>query len=199
MESMFLLNVRFIVACLLVAAAIWVLISGLRNKKRISLIAIFILLIPAGVLGYFEYNYDVTISQLSVAVQKVSGIKDASLRCERMSEAFFDVWANTDVINYGSTVAGLKYDECDHLISWYKSDNKNNITENQIIAIHLLDVETMRVSGQNNPALQECLAMKNDAFMAETLGATPNQANYIAFYYREKLHSTLTENENAFC
>lgn len=182
---------RIIIIGALVILAVVVVIYGLKNQKRVSFLALAILLIPAGVAGYFEYNWQTNQAQISLALQKFTGIKDAKLSCQRLSEGFFDAWSSKDTVDYGPTSAGLKYQECSNLIAWYTSKDKSQPTEDQMVAIHVLVREAMRIMGQSNPSLQECYAMseKNTEPLAEDLGATPDEARYIALYYQQHLHS----------
>lgn len=179
---------RVIVIAILVIVAIWIVIAGLKNSKRISWLVIFMLIAPAGASAYFEYKWVETQKEISVAVKAISGLKGAELQCQRMSEGFFDVWAHTKTLDSGSRTAGLKYNTCADLLSWYNGDTKSSPTPEQISAVHLLTHETIRISGQTDANLQECLAMKNDAAMALALGATTNQANYLAIYYKQNIH-----------
>lgn len=182
---------RLVVIALLLIATIWVIISGFKNQKRISLFAIFIFITPAGALGYFEYQWQQTQDKIAIAVQEISGNKEASFKCERLSAGFFDVWAKEKSIDSSPNVVQLKYSPCSSLFSWYNSAEKANPSEEQITAIHLLTKESMRVAGQNSDTLQECLAMKNDAQMARDLGASQNIANYVAEYYKQNINSKL--------
>jgi len=191
---------RLILIGALLILTIWVIVAGLRNQRRVSIFAILIFLLPAGGLGYFEYKWTTAQDEISVAVQKISGNKDGELACERLSSGFFDVWAKDKAITTSSTKVQLKYTPCSDLLSWYNSEDKSKPTEAQINAIHLLTRETMRISGQKEEKLQECLAMKNDALMAQSLGATSNQANYISLYYRQNINSKLDGSlQNVFC
>lgn len=179
---------RVIVVAILVIVAVWIVIAGLKNSKRVSFFVIFLLLAPAGASAYFEYKWVETQTNISAAVKTISGLKGAELKCQRMSEGFFDVWAHTQTLDEGALTVGLKYNTCASLISWYNGDTKSSPTPEQITAVHLLTHETIRITGQTDLNLQECLAMKNDAAMALALGATANQANYLAIYYKQNIH-----------
>lgn len=181
---------RIIIIGALVILAVVVVIYGLKNQKRISFLTVALLLIPAGIAGYFEYNWQNNQAQISVSLQKFTGIKTAKLSCQRLSEGFFDAWSSKDTVDYGPTSAGLKYQECADLLSWYTNKDKSQPTENQMTAIHVLVREAMRIMGQADPSLQECYAMseKNTEPLAEDLGATPDEARYIALYYQQHLH-----------
>ena len=123
-----------------------------------------------------------------MAVAQVSGIPSATLQCQRMSEGFFDAWSSEKTTDNGPKTAGLKYEICADLISWYNNTDKSSPTDAQINAVHLLTRESMRIAGKPDVSLQECFAMKNDNVMAEALGANVNEAQYMKLYYQQNIH-----------
>lgn len=190
---------RLIIIGLLVIAALWVLVAGLRNHKRVSFFALFILLAPAAIAGYFEYKWVEAQDQISIAVSEVSGVASAKLECQRMSEAFFDAWQSRETISDRPTIAGLKANTCSQLIGWHNDESNIKPTSDQIEAIHLLTRETMRISGQTTFEAQECSAIVNTINMAIALGASPDEANYIHLYYLQNIYPEVKISKKIYC
>jgi len=184
---------RLVLIALFCAAAIWILVAGFRNKKRISWLGIILMLIPAGGLTYFEYQWQQTQNKISLVVQDISGKKDTGFKCERLSFGFFDASADKRVIDSNDKVVELKYAECNTLLDWYKETDKSKPTEEQIVALHLFDQQVMRVSGQPNADLEECLAIKNYSAIAQKLGATPSQGDYMSLYYQQRIGASYSD------
>jgi hypothetical protein len=191
---------RLILIGVLAVLAIVIIIAGLKNRGRVSLFAVFLMVAPGGALGYFEYQWQTAQDEITAVVKEVSGNNDAVFKCERITHGFFDVWAKTKAISDDPNVVYPKYKSCADILSWYHNENKGSPTKEQIVSLHLLSTETMRVSGQTSPPLQECLAMKNDPVILTKLGATANQANYMTLYYIQNINSKLKpEFKGVFC
>lgn len=178
---------RLILIILLIAAAIWVFVLGFRNQKRISYFGIIVILIPAAALSYFEYTWQIAQDNISVVVQSITKSADTSFECQRMSFGFFDAESSEKVLSDNENLVKLKYSSCAALLKWYVSDEKNKPTEEQIESIHLFSRETMRVAGQKDLAMQECLAVKNDSAIVQKLGGSKELGNYVSLYYKQNL------------
>jgi len=189
---------RLVLVILLIAAAIWVFILGFRNQKRISYFGIFVILIPAGVLGYFEYTWQVAQQNIAAVVQSITKDPETSFECQRMSFGFFDAEAGEKAVTSNEKKVELKYTSCAALLAWYSSEEKNKPSEEQIGAIHLFTKETMRVAGQADEALQECLAVKNDAAVVQKLGGSEAVGQYISLYYQQNV-ADQTPERRVYC
>ena len=178
---------RLILIIVLIAVAMWILIAGIRNQKRISFLGIFLMLLPAGALGYFEYQWQTVQDEISVIVQDVTGKNDTKFECERLSFAFFDAEANKKVIDDNPKVVKLKYAACAELLTWYSQEDKSQVTEEQIKALHLFSRETMRVAGNTDDKIMECLALKNESSIIQNLGGSKATGDYVMLYYVQQI------------
>jgi hypothetical protein len=178
---------RLVLIILLIAAAAWIFVLGFRNQKRISYFGIIVVLIPAGALSYFEYNWQIAQDNISAVVQSITKSPDTSFECQRISFGFFDAEAGEKALTDNKNLVKLKYSSCAALLKWYGLDEKNKPTEEQIAAIHLFSSETMRVAGQSDTAMQECLAVKNDSAIVQKLGGSKKLGDYISLYYQQNI------------
>lgn len=182
---------RIVLVGILVALALWVITAGLINKKRISWLVIFVLLIPAGTLGYFEYRWQQEQADISLnVVEAVSGVKGAKLECQRLTFAFVDVWASEKTTDAGKTNAGLKYNACAQILEFYRNEPRKNPTLEQVKAFQLLSAESVRVAGktQKEPEIQ-CLGIRNLKLVVQGLGGSVAQANYAYNLYKQEVSS----------
>jgi hypothetical protein len=173
-------NLRVITIALLVIATIIVIIGGLRNSKRVSFLTIFVLLIPAGALTYFEYDWRKTQTEIGIStVAKITGDKKSGFACQRLSSAFFDVWIKERFFDAGPDMVGLKNQECSNVMSYYKTTPKKNPTVEQVKSVHLLATESVKLA---NPELNEhdakCLGLANLPIVVEGLGGGPKAQKY---------------------
>ena len=183
----------------LAAVTIWIIVDGFRNRRRFSLIGIFVFLVPAVFLGYLEYQYQEDVNELKDAVQVLTKDDEVNFSCQRLFEGLFDTESSKQVNQGGDKDIILKYKPCDAIISWMNSETKSQATEQQIEALHLLSNEMVRTAGITDPDKRECLAIKNDKVVIQYLGATEAQAIGIANYYRQKLVDPTFKSHNPSC
>ena len=132
----------------------------------------------------------------TVAVD-ISGRKDATVRCQRFSEAWFDADLAAGKVQFiadGITapVAQVSWQTCRNLNGWEKSD-KTNPTSEQIAAVHVLSHEIEHVRGTQNEADTECYAMQRNAAVAQQLGATERQGKILAFRYWSAIYPNMLD------
>lgn len=161
-----------------------VLWKPLIKHQKFPLISCFLVIGMLGLFGIPEIQWLSSEQQASLAVAAISGNPKGKLLCQRFSEALFDSkpaiagyvdWTQPDV-------AVMKWGQCEQLFKWMNSD-KINPTEAEISAVHILSHETIHVAGNRNEASTECMAVDTDSVMAQFLGASSAQGNYIASVY----------------
>jgi len=154
-----------------------------------------VLLSITGVLavvpGWFAWRTHQLEERLADAVQEISGVADAEVDCQGFLREF-RLDNNLGEVQFGrdgtpSQTAGLRASVCDHLSDWLDSD-KSTPSEDQIVAVHVLTHEAMHVAGITDERSAECQAMQSDARMAESLGATPRQAQTLATRYAMQVY-----------
>jgi hypothetical protein len=124
--------------------------------------------------------------RLASATSELLGTS-VEVRCQSFGGAFVDVGADLGYVVFrpDGTPAQwtlIKRDQCADL-SDYLSSDKQEPTRDQIVAVHVLTHEAIHMSGVQNEAQAECMAMQRDAVMAEHLGASPEAAGELAIAY----------------
>lgn len=186
---------RIIIIAILVLLAIWVIASGLFSKKRtsrgrVSWLLVFVLLLPAGALAYFEYKWQTDIDDISVSVvQTISGVKGSTLQCQRLTSAYVDVWASEKTIDEGKTVAGLKYNPCAEILGYYRAETPKPVPAvEQVKAFHLLSQESTRIAGKAKSEKDlVCLGAANIPIVVQGLGGSENDGIYAYRLFKQEV------------
>lgn len=187
---------RIILIGILVLLALWVIISGLLSKKRtsrgrISWLLVFVVLIPAGALTYFEWKWQTDIDTMSEnIVQNISGVPGSKLECQRMSAAYVDVWASEKTIEEeDNTIAGLKYNYCAELFGYLRAESPKPVpTIEQVTAFHLLSKEATRIAGKAKSEKDlVCLGAINIPIVVQGLGGTENDGIYAYRLFKQEV------------
>ena len=182
---------RIILIAILVILAVVVLVAGIRNKFRISFLAIFVLLIPAGALGYFEWVWQDAQTQISKnVVAQITDNRKSQLQCQRLSEGFFDVWASEKLIEVPENTVGLKYKVCGEILDYYKADPeaKPKPTLAQLEAMQLLSEESVKIANPDlKPEEAKCLGVKNIPLVVQGLGGSASQGQYGYLLYKQEI------------
>lgn len=192
---------RLIFVGILLAAAIWVLIAGLK-RRQVSFLALAVLVGGAGVIGWFEWRWVEAHDKISSIVAEVSANPAGSFTCQRAEESWFDGEVATPSNQSSPTTVNLKYGPCSQVINFMNSENKSNPSPEQVDAIHLLTVEIARVSGEMDPRQRECMGLEYDAVVSAHLGASAEQARFVQSYYAHELagkRSGLTNKPRLTC
>jgi hypothetical protein len=128
--------------------------------------------------------------RLEAALAKAAGILagvQVSVRCETVDQAWIDVHPERGYVSVAEDGrpehhAVITYDTCNDLADWLGSD-KQNPSDAQVLAVHVLTHEAMHMSGILDEALAECAAVQRDTRAAGLLGASPAQARRLARHY----------------
>lgn len=192
---------RLIIIGILIILAIWIFVLGWRNQKRISWFGILLMLLPAAGLGYLEYKWLEPQEEISLIVQDVVQSDSVGFQCQRFSVSFFDAEGSVKVVQNSPNIVELKYATCKALVDWYLAEPevKENPDEDTIEALHYFSREIMRVAGNTDFKLLECLAVKNNSILAQKLGASASTANYMSLYYVQNLQDRTFQINPVFC
>ena len=183
---------RIIILILLALLLAYYIVMPLIKGDKPSRILCGLLVLALGICGVFEWRWQSAEAVGTAVVKSISGVEDGTLHCQRFSEGFFDpsVAKKGEVLYKNNTVAVIKYNTCQDLFEWIRSD-KLTASKEQILSLGVLVHESIHVGGEYNEAMTECLTMQKLAAVAEELGASPEEAARIAKVYREEIH-TLT-------
>lgn len=130
-------------------------------------------------------------NRLATAVSEVAGV-EVHVDCQ---EPFFGEWfvtrgagrVDADANGAMDDVAHLDRNICEAAGSWPDDD-----TDDAYIAVHVLTHEAGHVRGERNEAATECWAMAHSAAVAEALGASPQQAERRAQWYRDTVYPRMS-------
>ncbi len=182
---------RIFVIGALVLLALIVLVAGIRNKGRISWLAIVVLLVPAGALTWFEIRWQDEVKYMSTSiVQNISGNSKAQLECQRLTFAFTDVWASEKLFDTAEDTIGLKYGGCSQLLNYYRdtSEVKPAPTLEQVKVMQLVSTESVRLAGKEKDETRlTCLGVRNLPLVVQALGGTNQQGVQAAFLYQKEV------------
>lgn len=164
---------------------IWHIVIVVKSgPEAIKWFLIIPLVMILGVGGWFEFRWWSGVNAGSALVKYASGNEEASLDCQRLEEILVDVkpflkgFVNLET----PEVAHMKYEECNFLMDWFRSDKKNP-TSDQAYALHVLTHESMHVAGIMNEAETECAAIRNFVDVAEKSDASYEVAKKMQAMY----------------
>lgn len=156
-------------------------------KKKFPAISFGLSMLVLGIFGWQEFKWQQVEIQGTNAVKEVSLNKEGHLRCQRLSEAFFDV--NTtragSVSSEHPNEAVVNYEQCLDLMGWLNSD-KTSVEPKQLQALHVLTHEAVHVSGEYNESVTECAAINRDSITVKELGGSSSVMEEVPTrYYKE--------------
>lgn len=159
-------------------------------------IVIPLLLVPALVLGWFEYEDRLADQRLTRAASILAG-HPVHVECQRLGGALIDMGSELGYVAYGpdgkpGDTTVIKHDACQALYDWMGSD-KNDPTELQIIAVHVLAHEAEHLAGYTSEAIAECRSVQTTEQAALLLGASPAQARALAVTYADDIYPRMPD------
>jgi hypothetical protein len=159
-------------------------------------IVIPVLLVPALVLGWFEYEDRMADQRLTHAASILAG-HPVQVECQRLGGALLDMGSELGYVAYdqngrpGDTTV-IKHEACVALHDWMGSD-KSNPTELEIIAVHVLAHEAEHLAGYTSEAVAECRSVQTTEQAALLLGANPAQARALAVSYWTDVYPRMSD------
>lgn len=151
------------------------------------------------VAGGFEIRHQWVQHVASGVVQDVSGKPDASASCVRRTADMLDMTNTAGRVDYENMdVAVLRADTCVDLASWM-AGSKTDPALDEVTAVHVLVHESVHVGGEFREAVTECVAMSLDAQVAESLGASHEDALALARTYAEQVYPYMRADYRTDC
>jgi hypothetical protein len=186
--------VRLIVVVVLLAVAGALAVrQAMGHAHRL---AIALALAPGLVLGFFEYE-DHRADLAMAQVASVLAGRPVRVTCQRLGGTFLDAGAELGYVRFDA--AGrpgdetvLSYDACQALYDWMGSD-KQDPTQEQVIAVHVLAHESEHLAGYVDEAVAECRSVQTTEQAAELLGATAAQARALAVRYATDVYPRMPD------
>lgn len=183
------MSVWAVLTVLFASAFVAAMIAALRGRGTKFVGALSGLIALA--CGWVWWNHSHLESRLATAASKVAGV-DVHVDCQ---EPFWGEWfvtrgaghVDADASGTMQDVAHLDRNICRAADSWPDDD-----TDDAYIAVHVLTHEAGHVRGELNEAATECWAMDHSAEVAEALGASRQQAERRAAWYRQTVYPRLS-------
>lgn len=179
-----LYDVRPWIALLLTAGAVALAVRHALGHRHSVLIPL--LLVPALVLGWFEWRFRADQDLFSSVASRIAE-RDVRIECQRLSGAMVDATGELGYVQFDGDgrpgdVGRLEVDACEDLRSYLHGD-RTDPTLDEIVAVQVLSHESYHLSGIANEAATECAALQRLDDVAGWLGATPEQARSLAERY----------------
>jgi hypothetical protein len=135
-------------------------------------------------------------TKLSHAASQIAG-REVYVKCQSFGAAFFDPSADLGHVSFDAGGNAeprtlIKRDQCGDL-GGYLSSHKQDPSHEEIVAVHVLTHESMHMAGTATEWEAECLAVGNDARMAELLGASPAAARALAMSYWTNVYPNMPD------
>ena len=188
-------------ACLLGACALtarWLMrrYDALGRKRSFPFMSVSILIALAIAL-FFPFVRRLQLeARLEDAASVVAGV-DVEVHCQSFGEAFVDAGVELGFVRFGpdgvpehSTL--IKREQCGFLRDYISSDHVDPPIEH-VVAVHTLTHEAVHMSGVTSESETECLAMQQDAEIAELLGASADEAATLADHYRREVYPRMPD------
>jgi hypothetical protein len=125
-------------------------------------------------------------TRLGQVASQLAGVK-ATVHCQSGTAMWVDAGNELGYVKWGSNgvpehATLIKMEQCGLLASYLKG-GRDHPSLNEITAVHVLTHESMHMAGITNEAKAECAAVQRDYRTATLLGATDQQATFLAHAY----------------
>lgn len=181
-------------ALLLTAGAVALAVRHVLGHRHSVLIPM--LLVPALVLGWFEWQFRADQDLFSAVATRIAE-RDVRIECQRLSGAMVDATAELGYVAFDADgrpgdVGRLEVDACEDLRSYLSSD-RTAPTLDQVVSVQVLTHESYHLAGIANEAETECAALQRLEDVAGWLGASGQQARALAERYAAEVYPRMPE------
>jgi hypothetical protein len=182
-----------VVVVLLAGGAVLGVRQAMGHAHRLAL---SLVLLPALLLGFFELENHRADLEMSHAATVLAG-RPVHVSCQRLMGTFVDAGAELGYVRFDedgrpADETVIKYDACEALYDWMGSD-KQDPTEMQVIAVHVLAHESEHLAGIRDEAVAECRSVGTTQQTAQLLGATAQQARALAVRYARDVYPRMPD------
>ena len=134
--------------------------------------------------------------RLSTVATQLAGVH-ATVHCQTVGAELVDLGSELGWVRWGPDGKPehqtlIKHGPCRALRS-YLASSKQQPSDNQVIAVHVLTHESMHMRGLTDEAQAECAAVQRDAMTARLLGADPAAARALAVRYWTQMYPQMPD------
>jgi hypothetical protein len=186
--------VRPWIALLLTAGAVALGVRHALGHRHFVLIPL--LLVPALVLGWYEYQFRSDQNMFSAIGTRIAE-REVTIECQRLGGAMLDVtselgYVQFDAANRPADVGRLEIKACEALRSYTHSSHESP-TLDEVVAVQVLTHESYHLSGIRSESEAECKALQRLDEVAVWLGATVEQARALADRYWAEVYPRMPD------
>ena len=176
----------FAAAALVAGRWLFTRVDSLGRSRSFPVASVVVLAVLGAGMLVPVVRHDRLESRLGEVATELVGAP-ATVRCQTAGEQFVDAGPEAGYVRYGpdgvpEQATLLKRAQCKYLRSYLGSD-KAQPSRGEVIAVHVLSHEARHMAGVTDEVRAECGAMQRDAWAAQLLGATPDQASRLARTY----------------
>ena len=181
------LVVLLVLAACVVAGRWWTKrYDALGRSRPFPWLSVALLVLVAGAVEVPTYLRHREEDRLSAAATQLAGVP-ARVHCQSIGAEMVDIGSELGYVKWGPDGVPehqtlIKHAPCRDLHS-YLASSKQNPSEAQVVAVHVLTHESMHMHGLTGEAQAECAAVQRDAETARLLGADPASARALAHRY----------------
>lgn len=134
--------------------------------------------------------------RLAGVASQLTGARVA-VHCQTLGQAWTDAHTELGYVPSGpdrrpAHVTVIARDTCSALGDWLRS-GRDNPSRDQIVGVHVLTHEAMHMAGNTSEATTECLAVQRDAWTAQALGASHDEAVRLARSYWQQVYPLMPD------
>jgi hypothetical protein len=191
------LSVVAVVAALAVAGRWWMRRYDALGRPRafpyLGVGLLVVLAVGVAVPSYLRHREE---DQLSVVATQLAGVQ-AKVHCQTIGAELVDVGSELGWVKWGPDGVPehqtlIKHGPCRALHA-YMASSKQQPSDDEVIAVHVLTHESMHMRGMTDEAEAECAAVQRDARTARLLGADAAAATALAHRYWTQMYPQMPD------
>ncbi len=169
--------------------------DALGRERDLPVVSVSLLLLVAVVAAIPGAQRKVQEHRLAGIASELAG-RSVSVKCQDGAAAFVDAGGELGWVPYDENGTPLprtliKRAQCQDLKHYL--EHLDDPSWDEMVAVHVLTHEAMHMRGETDEAKAECQALQRDAFTAQALGATPQQAYDLAVRYWKQVYPRMPD------
>lgn len=183
-----MLTVVVLVLAGLTVRAVVRLVRRSASFQGIAVAALVLWSVLLVAAGFFEVRHHHAQAAATQATRMASGDPGARAVCARTGADWMDLSGTLGFVRYDDQrTSRLRASTCAALGS-YLWGSQESPTLQEVVAVHVVSHEAQHVAGEFDEGVAECLAMRWDVRVAESFGASEEQAQALAARYLTEVY-----------